>query len=247
VTRIVSSACVALVLAAFVAGSVATPAVAAVGTPSAPAITLLETNDRQAAVHWRAAAPNGSRVTTYRIWIRSYDRVTKRYSRFAVQNVSAGSRRHIWTRVRNGLIYDVRIAAVNKRGTGAQSAKQALVRPRPVSAGVLRPVSPDARVFNALAPAGRTVTVRVAGRGGIPATGVRYVSIAATIAGTGTSGRVWLWPGGRTKPLLASVGATAEAGAIHAQRIVRVGSNGTISLAASTSHHVILEVTAYSR
>ena len=87
---------------------------------------------------------------------------------------------------------------------------------------------------------GIATTMKVTGRGGVPASGVAAVALNVTITEPSAAGYLTVWPTGSPQPLASNLNFTA--GRTIANSVVtKVGANGQISLfnSAGTTHVVI--------
>ncbi len=84
------------------------------------------------------------------------------------------------------------------------------------------------------------VSVQVAGKGGLPATGVTAVAFTVIAADSTTTGNIKAWASGDTQP--ATQNHQFTAGNSQELMIVKVGSDGRIMLNATASVHVVGEV-----
>lgn len=94
--------------------------------------------------------------------------------------------------------------------------------------------------------AGGTTTVRVTGRGPVPATGVAAVALNVTATEVRTGGYVTVWPAGRPRPSASNL--TVAAGRTTADLVlVPVAADGTVSLYNGTGStlRLLADVTAY--
>jgi hypothetical protein len=113
------------------------------------------------------------------------------------------------------------------------------------------PVTPDrildTRTGNGTAPgrlaAGATVSLTVAGRGGVPATGASAVALTVTGVDS-TPGFVTVWPGG-TKPNTSNLNMTRPGQTLAVQVVVPVGSDGKVSLSTSGGGHLLADVAGW--
>ncbi len=108
------------------------------------------------------------------------------------------------------------------------------------SAGLFHPLAPariaDTRPGSAGPDAGHapgpggTLTVQVAGAGGVPATGAEAVALDITVAGSSAPGYVTVYPSGSPRPLASAV--NFPAGRVVANRaIVALGPTGAVTIA----------------
>ena len=105
------------------------------------------------------------------------------------------------------------------------------------TAGTYHPVS-VARAFDTrtgvgvtrrAVPAGGTVTVPVAGRAGVPKTGVSAVSVTITVLSAVKTGSVTVFPGGARRPSAGTVSFTA-ARTEQSTLVAQLGASGSVSI-----------------
>lgn len=114
------------------------------------------------------------------------------------------------------------------------------------------PVTPerilDTRTGNGTAAgrlgAGGTVSLMVAGRGGVPASGAS--AVALTVTGVDSSpGFVTVWPGATPKPGTSNLNTTRPGQTLAVQVVVPVGADGTVSLSTSGGGHLLADVAGW--
>ena len=89
-----------------------------------------------------------------------------------------------------------------------------------------------------------TIQVQVAGRGGVPATGVSAVVINVTETGATAGGYVTVYPDGTTKPTASNL--NYPAGDTRANLVtVKLGSNGNLAFTATSTVQLIGDVAGY--
>lgn len=111
------------------------------------------------------------------------------------------------------------------------------------------PVTPtrvtDTRVNGPSMAAGVPVTVALAGRAGLPATGVRAAAVNVTIAGPAAEGYATAYPCGSAPPLASNVnfakGQTAAANGV----VVGLDSAGAMCVVSSVAGDLIVDVTGW--
>ncbi|WP_147301434.1 hypothetical protein [Calidifontibacter indicus] len=89
-----------------------------------------------------------------------------------------------------------------------------------------------------------SVSVQVAGRGGVPSSGVAAVVLNVTAVGPSSSGFVTAWPSGRSRPTASNLNYLAGR-VIANQAIVRPGSDGKVTLYTSATTHLLVDVLGY--
>ncbi len=92
--------------------------------------------------------------------------------------------------------------------------------------------------------AGGSIDVAVLGHGGVPASGVAAVFVNVTVVSPATDGFLTAWPKGLPQPTASTLNFTSAA-TIANGALVRVGSNGAISLSVSATTHVLVDVQGY--
>lgn len=128
----------------------------------------------------------------------------------------------------------------------------AAAAPVPAAAPDLVPLSP-ARVVDTRygtgapkrpVPAGSTTRIQLAGRGGVPASGVAAVVLNLTAVGASGDGFLTLWPSGGQRPTASNL--NYRAGQTIANRVyLTVGSDGSADLYSQRPVDVVIDVTAY--
>ena len=89
-----------------------------------------------------------------------------------------------------------------------------------------------------------SVSVQVAGRGGVPSSGVAAVVLNVTAVGPSAGGFVTAWPSGTTRPTASNLNYLAGR-VIANQAIVRPGSDGKVTLYTSATTHLLVDVLGY--
>jgi uncharacterized protein YkwD len=117
-------------------GRVATVA----GLPAPVPGTRVAAGDRKATVTWSAASSNGSAITSYRVYVRTYSSGT--WSAWSYRTSTPSSRSARFTGLTNNRAYQFHVRAVNARGVGARGA-----------AITVRPSVPGASTTTASVPA----------------------------------------------------------------------------------------------
>ncbi len=92
---------------------------------------------------------------------------------------------------------------------------------------------------------GTTLTVQVAGKGGVPSTGVEAVVMNVTVADTTAGGYLTVWPAGQAQPLASDLNWSP--GEVKANLVVAtLGASGAISIYSNSgSTDVIIDVVGY--
>jgi hypothetical protein len=118
----------------------------------------------------------------------------------------------------------------------------------PTTAGAYGSVTParllDTRDSGGPVAAGGTASVSVAGRGGVPASGVTAVALNVTAVSPTTSGFVTAYAGGTSRPATSNINVAAKQ-VVANLVIVPVGANGTVTLYASASTNLVADVAGY--
>jgi hypothetical protein len=94
--------------------------------------------------------------------------------------------------------------------------------------------------------AGQVVQVRVAGRGGVPATSAGIVALNVTATGAAGAGYVTAWPCGQPQPGTSTLNLEGAGHTVANLAIVGVGSSGNVCLYTSVGTHLIADVTGWS-
>ena len=89
-----------------------------------------------------------------------------------------------------------------------------------------------------------TRTVQVAGRGGIPATGATAVVVNVTAVQPSGAGYVTIWPDG-SRPTTSNLNIPRPGQTIATHATVRLGADGRIRLASSSSTHLLVDVVGW--
>ena len=84
----------------------------------------------------------------------------------------------------------------------------------------------------------------VAGRGGVPAAGVRAVAANVTMTETAAAGYVTLWPAGATKPFTSAVNAAYAGHTVANHAVTAVGGPG-VGIFTRNPSHVVFDVTGF--
>ncbi len=111
---------------------------------------------------------------------------------------------------------------------------------------------PPARIFDSRAAGddgyvcpGATVTVPVAGHGGVPARGATAAVLNVTAIAAGRPGFVTVWPAGRARPTSSSLNLT-RVGQVRANAvIVPLGADGAVHVYSQSGIHLAVDVTGW--
>ena len=87
-------------------------------------------------------------------------------------------------------------------------------------------------------------TVSLAGRGGVPTTGVKAVIVNVTAVSPSAGGYLTVYPGGTARPTASNVNYK-PAQTVANQAIVKVSSAGQITVFTSAKTHLLVDVTGY--
>ncbi len=92
--------------------------------------------------------------------------------------------------------------------------------------------------------AGATVTVPVAGLGGVPASGASSVVLSVTSVDS-SPGFVTVWPAGQARPTASNLNADFSGQVVAAHVVVPVGAGGSVSLFTSGGGHLLVDVVGW--
>ena len=92
---------------------------------------------------------------------------------------------------------------------------------------------------------GATISIAVAGHGGVPANGATAVVLNATVTDTSAAGYLTIWPGDAAQPTVSNVNATAAGQTVANLAVVRLGADGTLKVFAQRRTNVVLDVAGY--
>ncbi|MCU1364543.1 MAG: sorting protein [Ilumatobacteraceae bacterium] len=121
-------------------------------------------------------------------------------------------------------------------------------------AGLFEPLAPirvlDTRAANGTSTtsalqAGGSVDLVVAGRGGVPATGVSAAVLNVTAAEAVAPGFVTVWPTANTRPTTSIVNVTAPGQNIANLAFATLGAGGSVSLFTQGGTHLLADVAGY--
>lgn len=228
----------AVVLAAAVLGAFPAVPASAAGVPSAPVSVAAEADGSALRVDWTPPADRTG-VTGYR-----------------VSTVPAGLSLDLPADADHAVLAGVRpntgyVAQVTALAGAEQSAPTRAGAAVTLAApgGSLVAV-PPARLLDTRsglgAPAGATrqVTLAVAGRGGIPATGAAAVAVNVTVTAPAGGGFVTAYPGGTARPTASNVNY-ARGQTVANLVVVPVGADGTVVLYSSAPAHLVADVAGW--
>ena len=92
---------------------------------------------------------------------------------------------------------------------------------------------------------GATISIVVAGHGGVPTVGATAVVLNATVTETSAAGYLTIWPGDAAQPTVSNINATAAAQTVANLAVVRLGADGTLKVFAQRRTHVVLDIAGY--
>lgn len=90
-----------------------------------------------------------------------------------------------------------------------------------------------------------SIDVQVAGRGGLPTTGISAVALVVTVTNTARSGFVTAWPTGQTRPLASTVNPVGTNDIRSNLVMLPVGTDGKVSLYTLQPTHLVMDVAGY--
>lgn len=93
--------------------------------------------------------------------------------------------------------------------------------------------------------AGNTVTVQVAGRGGVPATGVAAVTMNVILTESTGSGFVTAWPSGQAQPTASNINVEGVGATISTLVTVPMGADGKVNLFTNAGGHLVADVAGW--
>lgn len=96
----------------------------------------------------------------------------------------------------------------------------------------------------AIVPAGRTLSIQVTGRSGVPVSGVGSVVVNLTAVTPDGAGWLTAWPAGSARPTASTLNFPAGA-TVANQAILKVGAGGRIEVSPSVASHVLVDVAGY--
>ncbi len=220
----------------------------AASPPAAPAAPVAIASDGSATVYWSApASDGGSPVTGYTV-TASTGNITGNSK--TVSGLPPATSTTI-SGLTNATAYTFSVRAINSAGSGTASPSSNPVTP---GRGTYHPLSP-ARILDTrtgtggvpMAPVGpsSTITVPVAGVGGVPMDGVYAAVINVTATNTTTPGYLTIYPAGTPQPLASSLNWTAGQTVPNLVE-VEVGTQGQVNVFnAAGSTDVIFDVEGY--
>ena len=224
--------------------------------PSAPWALAGAPGDQLVALTWQAPWSDDSLpIADYAVQVRA---TGAPWSTFA-DGTSAATGATV-TNLINGTTYDFRVAAINAVGIGALGA-QVSITPSNISVSLSPPAAfralPPHRVFDTrpgeaqgavpvhqLRYGGANVlTLRVAGVGGVPVSGVGAVSLNVTVVDPVDAGFVTVYPCGQ-RPLASNLNYTAGQTVPNAV-ITPVSADGNICLYSSADAYLLADINGW--
>ncbi len=94
-------------------------------------------------------------------------------------------------------------------------------------------------------PGGTTVSLAVAGHGGVPAGALSAVALSVTATDTGGAGFVTAWPSGSTRPLASNLNFDHAGQTVADAVTVAVGPDGKVDLFNSSTTDLVVDVSGY--
>jgi Fibronectin type III domain len=211
--------------------------------PDAPAAPVAIASDASATVYWSASASDGgSPVTGYTVsaWAGSTAGPSTTVSGLPpATSATVGG-------LTNATAYTFTVTATNAAGSGTASPNSNTVTP---GRGTYHPLAPvrifDTRNGSGPLAGGSTVTVPIAGTGGLPADGVYAAVLNVTATNTTASSYLTIYPAGIPQPLASSLNWTAGQTVPNLVEVA-VGINGQVNVFnAAGSADVIVDVEGY--
>ena len=210
--------------------------------PAAPAAPVAIASDGSATVYWSApTSDGGSPVTGYTITAAAG---TTTGPSKTVSGLPPATSATIGG-LSNNIAYTFSVTATNAAGSGSASPSSNIVTP---GRGVYHPLTParilDTRQGSGPLAAGSTITVPVAGAGGVPVD-VYAAVINVTATNTTAPGYLTIYPAGIPQPLASSLNWTAGQTVPNLVEVA-VGPAGQVNVFnASGSTDVIFDVEGY--
>lgn len=211
--------------------------------PDAPAAPVAIASDASATVYWSSPASDGGSPMTGYTLTASAGSVTgpsKTVSGLPpVTSATIGG-------LTNASAYTFSVTATNAAGSGTASPNSNTVTP---GRGIYHPVVParilDTRQGSGPLAGGSTITVPVAGAGGVPPDGVYAAVINVTVTNTTAPSYLTIYPAGIPQPLASSLNWTAGQTVPNLVEVA-VGPGGQVNVFnAAGSTDVIFDVEGY--
>ena len=93
--------------------------------------------------------------------------------------------------------------------------------------------------------AGDTVSVQVAGRGGVPTTGVAAVTMNVIMTESSRSGFVTAWPSGKARPTASNLNVEGVGSTVSTLITVPMGADGKVNLFTQSGGHLVADVAGW--
>jgi hypothetical protein len=211
--------------------------------PAAPAAPVAIASDGSATVYWSApASDGGSPVTGYTVTastgsITGNSKTVSGLPPLTSTTISG---------LTNATPYTFSVTATNAAGSGSASPSSNTVTP---GRGSYQPMAPtrilDTRKGSGPLAGGSTITVPVAGVGGVPTDGVYAAVINVTATNTTAPGYLTIYPAGTPQPLASSLNWTAGQTVPNLVEVA-VGLGGQVNVFnAAGSTDVIFDIAGY--
>jgi hypothetical protein len=128
---------------------------------------------------------------------------------------------------------------------GYYKAGQGFVSAVPARILDTRPGPGQQEYVGAKPAAGQTISLKVAGVGPVPASGVQAVILNLTGTEAAAPGFVSAWPGGQARPLTSVLNLTTSGQTRSNAVYVPVGSDGTIQLFTQSGTHLVADINGW--
>jgi len=93
--------------------------------------------------------------------------------------------------------------------------------------------------------AGATIPVKVAGRGGVPASGVAAVTMNVAMTESSGSGFVTAWPSGKPRPNASNLNVEGVGATVSTLVTVPIGADGKVNLFTQSGGHLVADVAGW--
>lgn len=108
-----------------------------------------------------------------------------------------------------------------------------------------RPGAGQRGYWGAKPGAGDTISLQVAGRGGVPTSGVAAVTMDVIITEANADGFVTVWPSGQPRPLASSLNVEGAGSTISNLVTVPLGPDGKVQLFTQSGGHLVADVAGW--